>query len=62
MRDALTWSVIFGFAAMAVGLMWWMGAASNSGQPLATVAGIGMASLISAVVAALVAVKFSRRP
>jgi len=62
LSDALTWGVICGLATIAVGLLFWMGAASNSGRPISTVAGIGLGSLLASGVAAWVAVRFSRRP
>ena len=60
--DAMTWGTIFSLATIAVGLLFWMGSASHAGEPLGTVVSIGFASLVLAGVAAIVAVKFSRRP
>lgn len=60
--EAMTWGAIFGLATVAVALLFWMGSASRAGEPLGTVSAIGFASVVLAGVAALIAVKFSRRP
>lgn len=58
--DAVAWMVIFGLGTIAVALLFWMGAASRAGEPLAVVCGI--ASVFGMGVAASLAVRFSRRP
>lgn len=60
--DAVTWGTIFSLATIAVGLLFWMGSASHAGEPLTKVASIGLVSLLLLGVAAVVAVRFSRRP
>ena len=60
--DAMTWGTIFGLPTTAVGMLFWMGSASNAGKPLGTVASIGLAFVVLAGLGAIVAVKFSRRP
>lgn len=60
--EAVTWGTIFGSAAMAIGMLFWMGAASHAGEPLATVLSIGLGAVGLAGVGAIVAVWFSRRP
>ncbi|CAM5784066.1 hypothetical protein [Rhizobacter fulvus] len=60
--DAITWGTIFSLATIAVGLLFWMGSASHAGEPLATVASIGLSSLALCGLAAFVAVKFSLAP
>jgi hypothetical protein len=59
--EALTWGGIFSVATLAIGLMFWMGAASNSGEPVTTVVSIGISSLLASGIAARVAVKFSKK-
>ena len=61
-RERAILIAIFSLSTIGVGLLFWMGAASNAGKPIVTVGAIGMAFLLSLGVAVLVAVWYSRQP